>query len=72
MNAAAAHTAPAPARGTSLLLDHCSLVGRLTGPGRASARERLERRVGQDLARVLVRGLSGDHRVRPLLLLRLR
>ncbi len=43
-------------RGSSLLLAHCSLTGE-----RESAYERLEEKVGGDLARLLMLALSGDH-----------
>jgi hypothetical protein len=56
-------------RGTALLIDHCRRLDCLTGRTRCPARpsrERLERRIGADLAGGLVQALSGDHRlVRP-------
>jgi hypothetical protein len=53
-------------RGTTLLIDHCSRLDRLTGGSRRPARpgqERLEGLIGPDLAGGLVRALSGDHRL---------
>jgi hypothetical protein len=53
-------------RGSALLLDHCGRLDRLMDGGRRPGRERLEGLIGPDLAGVLVRALSGDHRlVRP-------
>jgi hypothetical protein len=58
-------TSRAPLRGTCLLLAHCRLLERLTSSERQPAQERLERRIGDELASVLLRGLAGDHRLRP-------
>jgi hypothetical protein len=55
-------------RGTTLLIDHCRRLERLTAAARRPAPpgERLEGLIGPDLAGGLVRALSGDHRlVRP-------
>jgi len=46
-------------RGLDRLISHCALINRMTaGPKRAPARERLERELGPELTRQLVRGLS--------------
>jgi hypothetical protein len=49
---------PRTDRGTHLIVAHCASVGRLTGPGGSSARRRLERALGNDLARLLVGALA--------------
>ena len=46
---------PQPMRGAALLLVHCSAVP----DGRESAYKRLERKLGDDLARLLVVALTG-------------
>jgi hypothetical protein len=52
-------------RGTFLLLDHFARLERLGASERARPKERLESRLGPDLARRLVRSLAGDHALRP-------
>jgi hypothetical protein len=51
-------------RGLALILEHCA---RLNGieDGRPTAVLRLNQAVGDELARLLLRALAGDHRVRP-------
>jgi hypothetical protein len=56
-------------RGTRLLLEHCAQLQRLTSGQGRSARERLETALGADLVRVLLSGLTGDHRPPPPLAL---
>jgi hypothetical protein len=53
---------PSDGKAVSRLLDHCA---RTTGlyEARPLARERLEARLGGELARRLLGALSGDHRV---------
>ncbi len=51
-------------RGTRLLLEHCARLERLTSGASASASERLERRLGRELAARLRLALCGDHALR--------
>jgi hypothetical protein len=55
MEAASHHAAAGSARGDALLLHHCLGIG---GEPRPPARERLERALGDDLARLLVGALA--------------
>jgi hypothetical protein len=52
-----------PSRGAALLLEHCAALERPDEP-RPPARERLKSVVGVELAGLLLRALSGDHRGR--------
>lgn len=54
---------PNPARGAALLLEHCAAFERLD-QARLPARDRLRSVVGVELAGLLLRALSGDHRGR--------
>jgi hypothetical protein len=56
---------PTPARGAALLLEHCAALERLD-QARLPARDRLMSAVGDELAGLLLRALSGDHRARSL------
>jgi hypothetical protein len=51
-------------RGLALILEHCA---RLNGieHGRPTAVLRLNQAIGDELARLLLNALAGDHRVRP-------
>ena len=49
------------ARGQALLLEHCAALERLA-EARPSARDRLQRVLGGELAGLLLRALAGDHR----------
>jgi hypothetical protein len=51
-------------RGLALIVEHCA---RLNGVehARPTAVLRLNQAVGDELARLLLRALAGDHRVRP-------
>jgi hypothetical protein len=59
MNAAA----PQPTRGLSLILEHCARLKSFEHV-RPSPAFRLEQQVGDDLARLLISALAGDHRSR--------
>jgi hypothetical protein len=59
MNAATSNES----RRLTLLLEHCArLAAPAEGPCRPAASIRLEQRAGEDLARLLVKSLAGDHR----------
>jgi hypothetical protein len=60
MNAAT----PQPTRGLNLILEHCARLNAFEH-GRPSAVLRLEQLVGDELARLLLTALAGDHRGRP-------
>jgi hypothetical protein len=51
-------------RGAALLLAHCTALARFDEL-RPSPYDRLESVLGLDLARLLLRALAGDHRMRP-------
>jgi hypothetical protein len=55
---------PQHTRGLSLILEHCARLNS-SERGRPSALFRLEQQVGDDLARLLMSALAGDHRSRP-------
>jgi hypothetical protein len=57
---------PPTTRGLALILEHCA---RLNGidDGRPAAALRLRQAVGDELARLLVTALAGDHSSRPRL-----
>jgi len=52
-------------RGTRLLLDHCARLEHLIAGESQRPRERLDRSLGPELSRSLVRALAGDHALRP-------
>jgi hypothetical protein len=52
-------------RAARRLLADCVTLSWLVDPPQSTAKERLERVVGDPLARRLVSALSGDHRMRP-------
>jgi hypothetical protein len=52
-------------RAARRLLADCVTLSWLVDPPQSTARERLERAVGDPLARRLVSALAGDHRMRP-------
>jgi hypothetical protein len=52
-----------PGRGAALLLEHCAALDRLDHV-RLPARDRLSSVLGVELAGLLLRALSGDHRGR--------
>jgi hypothetical protein len=54
---------PYETRGQALLLEHCARLA-ASPQGRPPAASRLEERAGQDLARLLLKALAGDHRAR--------
>lgn len=58
MNAATPHTAEA----LSLILEQCARLGRPDSRSRQPAASRLEQRLGERLARLLISALSGDHK----------
>jgi hypothetical protein len=58
------HDACTP-RGTRLLLAHCALLDRLTDGAAHPAGERLDRTLGSDLARRLVRVLARGQALGP-------
>jgi len=60
MNAAT----PPTSRGPTLILKHCAQLGGSNG-GRPSGVTRLRQAIGDELARLLLTALSGDHRIRP-------
>jgi hypothetical protein len=51
---------PHESRGLALIAEHCA---RLAGSpeGRPTASSRLEQRAGEELARLLLKSLAGDH-----------
>ena len=61
---APAPTVPLGERATRRLLADCDTISWLLDQPQVTARERLERAVGDPLARRLVRALAGDHRMR--------
>jgi hypothetical protein len=54
---------PHDSRGPALILEHCARLASAQ-KGRPPAASRLEERAGQDLARLLLKALAGDHRAR--------
>jgi len=57
--------APPPSgRGLSLILEHCARLNSIEH-GRPTAVLRLRQAIGEDLARLLLTALAGDHRPRP-------
>lgn len=50
--------------GSGLLLDHCARIDLLFTRDGGGAVARLETAVGPDLARILLRALTGDHGLR--------
>ncbi|MFN8186844.1 MAG: hypothetical protein U0R69_07190 [Gaiellales bacterium] len=54
-----------PPRGTRLLLAHCAILDRLTDGTEHPADERLDRTLGSELARQLVRVLARGQAVGP-------
>ena len=52
-------------RAARRLLADCNALSWLVDPPQSTAKERLERAVGDPLARRLVSALTGDHRMRP-------
>jgi len=52
-------------RAARRLLADCVTLSWLVDPPQSTAKERLERAVGDPLARRLVSALTGDHRMRP-------
>jgi len=60
MDAAAPHTS----RGLALILEHCARLNSFEH-GRPSAIIRLREAIGDELARLLLAALVGDHRTKP-------
>lgn len=50
--------------GSGLLLDHCARIDLLVAGEGGGAVARLETAVGPELARILLRALTGDHGLR--------
>ena len=61
MNAA---SPPPTSRGVTLILEHCAQLGGSEN-GRPSGVTRLRQAIGDELARLLLTALSGDHRIQP-------
>jgi hypothetical protein len=55
---------PGSSRGLSLILEHCARLNSVEH-GRPTAVLRLRQAIGEDLARLLLTALAGDHRARP-------
>ena len=53
-----------PPRGLSLILEHCARLNS-SEQKRPSGVFRLQQAIGDELARLLLRALVGDHRARP-------
>jgi len=60
MDAAKPHTS----RGLALILEHCARLNSVEH-GRPTAVIRLRQAIGDELARLLLAALAGDHRARP-------
>lgn len=60
MGAARRLDSTSTAPGVSRLLEHCAGLARVTDDRRASARTRLERELGDDLADLLVQALAHE------------
>jgi hypothetical protein len=61
MHAAKPHTQ----RGITLLLEHCARLNEVERPADQAAGDvRLRQAIGEELARLLLTALSGDHRAR--------
>jgi hypothetical protein len=56
---------PESSRGLSLILEHCARLNSVEY-GRPTAVLRLRQAIGEDLARLLLAALAGDHRARPV------
>lgn len=66
MDAASSHQIPG--RGAPRLLEHCVALARVTGSEGPTARVRLERELGCELADLLVEALAYRRRPRPAVL----
>jgi hypothetical protein len=51
---------PYPNRGAGLLLDHCAAIDQMSLRQREPARVRLQRALGADLSRLLLRALARE------------
>jgi hypothetical protein len=56
--------APSQPRGLALILEHCTRLNCIDHIG-PTAVVRLRQAIGDELARLLIAALAGDHRVRP-------
>ena len=56
--------APHPTRGLALILEHCTRLDCLDHVG-PTALVRLRQAIGEELARLLLSALAGDHSARP-------
>jgi hypothetical protein len=56
--------APETSRGLALILEHCARLNNIEH-GRPTAVIRLRQAIGDELARLLIAALAGDHSVRP-------
>jgi hypothetical protein len=54
---------PHESRGLALIAEHCARLA-ASPEGRPPASHRLEQRAGEELARLLLKALAGDHRAR--------
>jgi hypothetical protein len=55
---------PPPSRALALILEHCASLNSLEH-GRPTAVIRLRQEIGEELARLLLTALAGDHSTRP-------
>jgi hypothetical protein len=54
---------PHESRGLALIAEHCARLA-ASPEGRPPASSRLEQRAGEELTRLLLKALAGDHRAR--------
>jgi hypothetical protein len=55
---------PLPSRGLALILEHCTRLNSIQHVGPTGV-ARLHQAIGDELARLLLSALVGDHRARP-------